>query len=148
MRGFTLIEIIITIAIFAALTTLASINLTIPQTSSSLDAVEQTFTADVRGQQAAAMSGKAGGIVFEETRYVLFTGQTYVAGDQNNFAVNFPTGMRLTNSTFAAGTLIFKKRSGEVVNFVAGQNTITLEHTTSNQQKIFTVNRIGVLTSN
>jgi prepilin-type N-terminal cleavage/methylation domain-containing protein len=95
-KGFTLVEFLLVMAIFAVLAGIATVNLFTFQRQSQLNASLDIFIADLKEQQMKAMSGDAAGestvenygINFDSAnyRYVLFKG-TYSAANAANFAI-------------------------------------------------------------
>lgn len=79
--GFTLIEIIIAMSIFATLSGIITINLLHAQSKTSLDTSVASILADIKGQQTLAMSGSIQGgtsaseygIYFGTTSYTIFS---------------------------------------------------------------------------
>ncbi|MBA3723842.1 MAG: type II secretion system protein [Candidatus Levybacteria bacterium] len=151
-KGFTLIELIIVMGIFATLTGLSTISLMNVQHKSSLTATVNTLTADLRSQQLKAMVGDTEGRAAVDTyginlatnTYTLFHG-TFSSMESTNFAVNVPSTIQVT-TTLPNSQIIFLKGSGEVSGFVNGSNTITLRDTVNGSQSTITVNRLGVIT--
>ena len=154
-QGFTLIELALIMGIIAILVSFITINLLKPQTTASTVSTAQTLAADLKEQQIKAMAGdsegtataQAHGIYFEPTRYTLFRGTVFPAGDPSNFTINLETGLSLSTS-FPQQQIVFTKRSGEVTSYTSGSDTITLSHTQSGEQKIITINRYGAITVN
>lgn len=152
--GFTLIEIILIMTIFTILTTLASINLIKPQSSSKIDTTAATLIADIKEQQIKSISGDTEGASFptqfgiylEPSSYTLFQGTTYLVSDPNNFEVDLETGILISNN-LPSSQLSFSINSGEWENFSSSQNSITIQDSTSNQ-KIITINRYGAFEVN
>ena len=155
-RGFTIIELLLVIGIFAIVATLATINLVKPQTQASVDSTTQTLTADLKQQQLKAMAGdsegassaQVHGIKFFSDRYILFRGSTYQVGESSNFEVKLETNITLTSINFPSAEVVFLRRSGEVLNYTAGSNNVTIQNTQSSEQKTITVNRYGAITIN
>ena len=151
-RGFTLIEILITFAIFAITASLVGVTLIHPQTSASLNATVDALLVDIKNQQTKAMSGDsegtaaaaAYGIYFQTNNYTLFRGDTYPPGDPDNFLVE--TDPVTISTTLPSSQLDFQKLSGEPVGYVAGSNTITVSN--AGESKTITINRLGALTVN
>lgn len=151
-NGFTLIEVILSMAIFAILSGFVVVNLFSPQTKSAVNATATTLVTELRQQQIKAMSGETEGaatsqsfgIYIEPTAYTLFKGSSYNASDVSNFKINLETNLNLS-STLPSSQIIFSKRSGEVQNFVTNQNTILLTNTAGGEQKTIRINRYGVV---
>lgn len=152
-KGFTLVELLVVLTILSILLALTTVNLSRPQTTSSLDGAVNSLVADIKSQQMLAMSGDQGsttsqqpqGLYLQSGSYTLFAGSTYSAGDGNNFAINPGQGIALA-TTFPGTSLIFNKGTGEVNGFVNGSNTITLSFNGSS--KVVTVSRFGAVTVN
>lgn len=141
-HGFTFIEILLVMAAFAILISFTSFSFLRSQKESRLDTTVQTLASDLKDQQTKAMSGGsdgsshlAQGIFFETNRYILFSGNTYNASSPNNFAVDTKEGINIF-TTFPSNQIVFSQNNGEVENFAAGSNTITV--TTENTPTVFT----------
>ena len=154
-KGFTLIEFLLVMSIFSVLAGIATVNLFSFQNKSQLNTVFNTFVADLRDQQAKAMSGDTNGtgvidnygIRFDAAnfRYTLYKG-TYSATDSANFSVSYPNTLQIT-TTFPSSQVNFAKGSGEVVSYASTSATITLRDTMTNSQKVIQLNRYGVISS-
>ncbi len=130
--GFTLIEILLVMTIFATLFSFTGFSFLRSQTESNLNTTVQILVSDLKDQQIKAMSGAsdganslAQGIFFETNRYILFSGNTYSAGDSNNFAVDIKEGINVF-TTLPSSQIVFSKNSGEFENYISGSNTITV----------------------
>ncbi len=153
--GFTLVEVMIVMAIFTILAALVVVNLTRPQLQASLDSALGTLLADIKAQQLKAMVGNSEGagsaqqygLFFASSSYTLWHGTSYSSTSTNNFVVPLGGDIALANVTWPTSTLLFARRSGEVVNFVNGQNSLIVQ-VPGGQQQTITVNRYGVLTLN
>lgn len=154
--GFTIVELLLTLGIVSLLAAFATIALIRPQVKTSVDTTAVTLVADIKQQQLKAMVGDAEGsansqpfgIYFEDNRYTLFRGSTYIVGDPNNFIVNLDTNINITDITFPGNTLGFNKRSGEVAGFVPGQNSLVVRSSISSEQKTIVINRYGTININ
>lgn len=152
--GFTLIEILIVMGIVAILAGLASVNLVRPQTNASLGANTDVLEADLKNQQLKSMAGETGaastaqahGIYFQSDRYIIFKGNTYSAGDSENFTVMYETGVT-GSTTLPSSQVVFNKGDGDVSGFTAGSNTVTLTNN-SGDSRVLTLNRYGAITVN
>ncbi|MFI5271103.1 MAG: Tfp pilus assembly protein FimT/FimU [Candidatus Saccharimonadales bacterium] len=145
--GFTLVELMVVIAIAAILFGLTSINLGKAQQSASLSSVTQTLLADIKNQQMLAMSGGSGssstqqsqGVYIQSSNYTLFSGTTFNSGDTYNYSVNIDP-IQLT-TTFPSGQIVFNKGDGSVANFNSSKNTVTLSE--SGTTKVISLNQFG-----
>lgn len=150
--GFTLIELMLVIAIIATLMGITTMSLTGAQQKSSMNATLGIFISDIRAQQLKAMVGDTEGratsdtygISFQSTKYTLFHG-TFSASETSNFDINLPPSIQVS-STFPNSQITFLKGSGEVSGFTNGSNTITLTDSADGSVKIITINKYGVVT--
>lgn len=154
-KGFTLVEFLLVMSIFAVMAGIATVNLFSFQHKSQLNATLNTFTADMKEQQTKAMSGDSGGnttvenygINFDPSnhRYVLFR-NTYSSSNSANFVVSVPQSLQIT-TTFPNSQLVFQKGSGEINGYSSSSATITLLDTMNNDQRVLRLNKYGVITS-
>ena len=138
--GFTIIELLVVMGIFAIMFGFASINLLRPQTQATLDTIVTTLVSDLKEQQIRAMTGdgpSAYGVYFEPSRYPLFTGPIYSASAADNFSVNMEEGITISPTT----SVVFAQRSGETTT-----TTFTITNTNSGEQKTITINILGAVT--
>jgi prepilin-type N-terminal cleavage/methylation domain-containing protein len=150
--GFTLIELMVVMAIILTLFGLSVVGLRQPQTSTNSSSAVETLVNDLKTQQMAAMSGATGssssqqmsGIYVQHDKYTLFTGSTYSASDDYNYVYNPPDGVTFS-TTFPSNIVQFTKGDGAVNGFAAGSNTITV--TTSAGNKVITITRYGAITT-
>lgn len=153
-RGFTLVEFLLVMSIFAVLAGIATVNLLSFQRQSQLNATVDTFVADMKEQQMKAMSGDAGGDPSMENyginldavnyQYILYKG-TYSAADTSNFAVSVPRSVNIS-STFPNSQINFEKGSGEIVGYASNSATITFQDSSNSDQKVIQLNKYGVIT--
>lgn len=153
LKGFTIIELIITLTLMMILIGLTFINITpLPARSSQVSA-KDLLISDIKSQQVKAMAGDgAGGMAsqphgvhFEEGRYTLFKGESFLQEDPANFVVELPEGTGFTNITFPEGNLIFSKGSGEVAGYVLGNDNVTLAGSQGIDPLPIRINKYGVL---
>ncbi|MBI3341888.1 type II secretion system protein [Candidatus Curtissbacteria bacterium] len=148
-KGFSIVELLIIMGIFAIFVGFTSLNLLNIRSKSSLGTAVDVLLTDLNSQQIKAMSGDNGGdiygIHFLSSSYVLFKG-TYSAGDPANFTVNLDNSSINTTLPSSSSELVFNKTSGAVVGFSSGANTIRFQTNDISNQKIITVNRLGVVT--
>lgn len=143
--GFTLIELIIGVSIFLSLLTLGWINFSTLPSKVTLNSSYETMYSDIKNQQSEAMNGEgAFGVHFESDHYILFKGEVYNASDTTNFQVNFENAnIGITNNLFSGGNIIFQASSGEILNFDAINNSLTLTDNLSGENKVLTLNKYG-----
>lgn len=152
-KGFTLIETLIVLGITAVLFTVITFNLAKAQRSSVLNSTVTTLISDIKSQQLKAMTGGTEGrsesdnygLYFQQNSYTLFHGASFISGSNTNFVINTDSTISIS-ATFSNNSLIFSRMSGEVSNFISGQNTIKLTNSSDGSSKIITINRYGVVT--
>lgn len=149
MRGFSLTELILVVAVFATLTTLATVSLIRPQIYTKLDTAATSLVADIKQQQLQSMMGDTEGkpqayphgIHFTQNNYILFTNNTFDPVDPYNLTVDFGSSIEIVSPP---SDLLFARRSGEIPSNIS----ITLRHTGSGETKTVTVSKLGVATVN
>jgi prepilin-type N-terminal cleavage/methylation domain-containing protein len=149
--GFTLLELIVVVGIFCILLAIASLNLSNINPKANLEGTVQILVADLKQQQIKAMSGEITstgnpdnfGIYFSGTKYTLFHGSVYSPVATDNFDVNLDRIQ--ISSTFPLSSLIYKKSSGEIINFQSDKNTITLTQIDNNLTKVITISKYGAI---
>lgn len=153
-KGFTFIELIVTIGIMTTLLGVAVSGLLGAQHTASLNTNLDTLISDIRSQQLKAMTADTQGrsttdnygIYFETDNYVLFHGSSYSPSDPSNHKVIFENQITVSNILFPNSMVIFSKGSGEALGFIPGSDTITILNTSTNQQKTIKLNALGVIT--
>lgn len=153
--AFTLVDLLLVIGLVAVAFSLTTVNLLGLQNKPSLSASVQKLLVDLKSQQTRAMVGDsaggsvsyAWGVYVEPTGYTLFRGTTYSAADTYNFVVAMDPNISLSTS-FVGNTIVFNKRSGEINNFSAGADSITVTNTASGEGNSITLNSLGVATIN
>lgn len=151
--GFTLLELLVVMALIGILMTLTVVNLVKPQRSASIAGTVDVLVADLRSQQLKAMAGdsqsassaQAHGIYIEPNRYTIFKGSSYSGADADNFIVQ-PDSITFSTN-FASSQVAFQRASGEPSGFNPSANTITVSNL-SGESKTLTINRYGVVTVN
>jgi|SRR3989344_3014511 len=150
-RGFTLVELLVAMGIFGILAGFASINLLRAQSSATLGTMVATLVSDARLQQIKAMTGDASGtneadaygMYFTGDMYVLFKGTSYVAEDPTTSEIALPENVVVT-TTFPNSTIIFSERSGEIANYDANTDIVTVTDG-SGQQRAIEFNSLGTV---
>jgi len=153
--GFTFVELMVVMAIISIYFGLSSINLIKIQRSSSIEAAKNLLVADLRQQQIRAMSGDTGtgtssqdyGIHFSSNSYILFEGSDYVEEKPSNFTINLDPSLSFSSIDFPSSTVIFKKGSGEVADFVSG-SAVSILDSTNTDSRVISINYLGVTDNN
>lgn len=143
-RGFTLIEVLVVVAVLVVLSAIMATSLSAFRNSKVLDAaVEDTLTtiSKARGDTLAGKNNTQYGVHFQSDRIVLFVGNTYVANDANNKTTMLDSALEISTISLAGGgvDVIFDRltgntsQSGTVVIRVASSpvtaHTITISGT-------------------
>jgi len=153
--GFTIVEALLVMGIFAVLASAVVINMAKPQISAAVQSSSSVLISDIKLQQLKAMSGDTAGefdsqphgIYFEAGKYTLFAGSAYVPGRQGNFTVDLGGGAFFSSVDLPGSQIVFQKRNGEVLNYNEGFNSITIEHPAGTPRMI-SINRYGAITIN
>lgn len=151
-KGFTVIELMLTMSIFAILTGIITLNLNTAQHNATISTTVETLLTDLNQQQIKAMVGDTEGrteadtygIHFGTTTYTLFYG-TYSATETTNFSINLPTVQQVT-TTFPNDEIIFLQGSGEIAGYDADTDTIVVQDIVTGEQKTIELNQYGVVT--
>lgn len=123
--GFTLVELMVTIGIFAILATLSSVNFFSTYSQSNLGAAEDILIADLKTAQSSAMAG---------------------AGDSSwstTTMTALPSGVNLT-TTLPGNQVTFLHSSGEIAGYDSAHDSITL--TSGVNTRTVELNQYGTLT--
>lgn len=125
-RGFTLPELIISVAIIMMIFGFAGVNLLRIVPQADLNQVFEAFVADAKSQQYRAMLGESSGVLQEDYgikidsgSYTLFRGNAFAPGDADNYTVTFPQTITATTGLpeTASGAIVFSALTGEIRNF-------------------------------
>jgi Tfp pilus assembly protein FimT len=154
-NGFSIIEVVVVMSFITTMAVLVIASLTRTQQSASINSYIDQIAGDIKSQQLKSMnldtSGAATtnsyGVRFETYRYILFKGSTYSSSDPSNFAIALQQPMQFSNITLPSSQLVFTKGTGDFGAYATGQNTFKLINTVTNDQKTFTINRLGVITT-
>lgn len=128
-KGFTIIELVVALGIFATITAIGYIRSVDIARRAPITATVDTFIADLRGVQTQAMIGAS-------------------QGSYGISLPSYPAPANITISTTFPGSVIeFTKGSGDIAGFTAGNNTVTITQTLSGENKTLTINHYGAVTS-
>lgn len=146
-KGFTLVELMVSIGILLVLFALTTINIGRLPSSTSQNSSYDRLLTDLRSQQIKAMVGYNSlsyGIHFEDTGYSIFNGSTYSQGDPGNYVVSLDPDLTFTSP----GTqVVFLAGSGNVSG-LTGANTfsISISNGSSGVVKTIKINQYGATT--
>jgi len=146
-NGFTLVELLVVMAIILTLFGFVVIGLTSTERTFSTSSSKEIIVSDLKLQQIKAMQGIGGayGIYFQPDRYTLFSGDSYSPSDPDNFEIVLNEGIVISDISFPASTVVFTPMSGEINNFVDGSNTITVQDVQATKIININLNRYGVI---
>lgn len=145
--GFTLLELLIVMGLFATLSAFAAVNLLKPQSQSDIFETASLLSSDIKNQQFKTMSGvdnKRHGVKFETGRYILFSGEVYDPVDTSNVEVPLDLPIVISEANINNSEILFMK-NGEIENFVDSQNTVTVENSSNGESNVIRINRYGAI---
>lgn len=153
-QGLTLIELLLVVGILTTLLGIGFLSITNIQVITTNSSSATILVSDFKNQQIKAMVGDTEGrgipdnygVKILSGQYILFHGSGYNPLETTNFSIPIDTGYALS-STFPNTTVLFASASGELVNFVDGQNSVTLTHTQSGKAKVIKINKYGTITN-
>jgi prepilin-type N-terminal cleavage/methylation domain-containing protein len=153
--GLTLIEVLLTMSIFAILLGFISLGLSNMIPRASLHATGATLIADLRQQQQKAMAGEAQGaaavvplgVRFEGGSYVLFQGESYLSSlPASHFRVTVQEPL-VVESVFPNNEVVFASGTGDIQNYSTSNDQVIVRNTETNVQQTITFNRYGIITN-
>lgn len=150
-KGFTLLEILISLTIFTMLLGFTAVSFLNTQRTNSVNSSVEKIISDIKSQQIKAMtgetdsgqSGSSYGIYFSQKSYTLFRGTIYNPSDPANLTIDLNKNINISKILLPNNTLIFSQRSGEIAGFDSNNNSITFRNVSGNEQKTITINRYG-----
>lgn len=151
-NGFTLLELLLTMSILAVLFALTVVNLTNIIPKANTRSAAEVLMADLKEQQIKAMSGYEAitggsanyGIFFEDGRYILFTGDSFVEGNEENYEVLLQQGLEFDTTNLPLSSIVFAKGSGDVVNYNDTYDNIHIRNQITTELLTITFNQAGV----
>ena len=145
MRGFTLAEIIIAVAILVLLATLVIGNLGPFRDRTNLNSAAEdgvSLLNEARSRTLSSQGGSQYSVRFETNKMILFTGATYNAGAPDNNESPLPAAIEISSISLNGGgvAVTFNRLTGATANY--GTITFRLIHDTS-QTRVVTINSAG-----
>ncbi len=128
MKGFTLLELIFSIAIAAVLSAMVTNSFRTAQIKKEQQGIVQSIVADLEKQKSDTQTGKGGsnyGIKFNTSDYILFIGTTYSAGASSNKNVALDSKFQISETIANASNMIYFSKINGNANETA---TITVSH--------------------
>jgi len=152
-KGFTVVELLVSIGILTVLFALTTINLTRLPSSASQSSIYDRLASDLRGQQTKAMvgydsaappvGGVSYGVHFETTSYTLFNGSDYSSGDPSNFVVNLDPNLTFTEIKFPNSRVVFDAGSGNIAGYTVGSDSVSITDSLTGEVKTLRLNKYG-----
>lgn len=128
-KGFTLVELLISMAILMVIFAISTIAFSGIIPSTSQGTTYDSLISDLRLQQTQAMTTNSYfGIYFGTTSYTLFKGAVYSSSDSSNYVVSLDPTINLTSILFPGNEVVFLPGSGDIQGYVAGSNGVTISN--------------------
>lgn len=158
-KAFTLIELVLVIALLGVLLAIVTFNLFRPVSKATIAAVSSDIISLLSEAQTKAIntdtSGSAQtdpyGVHFDADKYILFKGGLFNTSDPNNFVVDVSPSVVITpnlpcpSPPSDCNNVVFDKVSGEIASFDPANNTICVSETASGKSVLLTINFLGVV---
>lgn len=143
-RGFTALEILVSLAIMALLAAVSIGAFSKVRNAKSLDSAVESASSLIREARSRALASEDGsqfGVYFEASRAVLFKGTVFTEGDPDNKVYELPGVAEIFNVSFSASSTVFKKLTGDPQS--PGEVSIRLKDA-SGSRTIF-INEVGLV---
>lgn len=145
-KGFTLIEIILTVGLLAIVTGIGLYYSQGTQIRNDIYAQAKYLTSNLRLAQSNASSGKtdkANAIHLENDSYTLFIGTSYTPSDPRNYTETLPPTIKIEDISLNGGgsNIIFSSPNGETENY----GNLNLTATEINKSINITINNLGAI---
>lgn len=119
--GFTLIELVVVIAILILLLGVVLPNFNFFQRQSALESATQEITGALRLAQnktLASEDASAFGVYFESDKFIIFKGATFYPSSPDNIIYNLNSSLKISEVNLGGGnSLVFSRLSGETANY-------------------------------
>lgn len=117
-RGFTAIEILISLSVLAILTMIIFTSMSSFRNNKALQVVSEDILSlidEARGNTLSAKDGYSYGVHFESAKIVLFRGTTYSSSDLNNKTIDIDNAVDAYNISLAGGgqDVLFQRLTGK-----------------------------------
>jgi prepilin-type N-terminal cleavage/methylation domain-containing protein len=147
-RGFTLIEIVLALAIMLILAGIILISFATLNRTQALDRDTETIVQVLRQAQSQTLTSKNAmqyGVHFASSTATLFSGSTYSANDAGNLVYTLKTSDLILNVSITGSStdVVFNRLTGET----AQNGTILLQTQQANFTRTVTIYKTGVVQS-
>lgn len=117
MRGFTVIEILVTVSILAILMVIIFLGYSSFRDRMSIDVISNEVVGSLhlaRNKTVSSVDSSSYGVHFENNQYVLFKGNVYNPGDINNIVYTLPAQVEIyaINLSGGGGEVLFNRING------------------------------------
>ncbi|MEK7567222.1 MAG: prepilin-type N-terminal cleavage/methylation domain-containing protein [Patescibacteria group bacterium] len=143
-KGFTALEILVSLAIMALLVVVSIGSFSKVQNTMYLDGAVESVSSLIREARSRTLASDGGsqfGVYFETKRAALFRGVSFSEGEPDNKVYNLPDKAEIININFPANSVVFKRMTGDTE--VLGDVSIKLKNA-SNVKKIL-INEVGLI---
>jgi type II secretory pathway pseudopilin PulG len=152
-KGLTLIGMVLVVVIMLILAAVAMTSLSKFRNEQDIkNTVEDVVTLlnTARNNTLSSLNATNYGVHFENTRAVLFTGNTFVNSDPNNVVSTLPTSVEIPvsggiNLSGGGSDIVFTRLTGDTSNY--GTIVIRLTSTTSRTTTV-TISKTGIVSTN
>lgn len=127
-KGFSLLEIIVSIAIAAILLTIITTSFRTAQVRKTQDGITQSILASLEEQKANSQAGKGGssyGVKFNSNEFITFKGISYSESSVDNKTFPVDSKFQISETISNANNIIYFSKLNGNSNEVA---TITISH--------------------
>ncbi len=138
-RAFTILEILITLAIALILLGVSVTTLLNYRTSRELDTITDTIASKLEEARSNAMSGKNGtnfGLAFSTSTYIYWSGSSYFQGAVENTIYPISSNLSITSTISGTDHAVMFARITGLPN-VTGTTTITNNFNASTSDSIY-----------
>jgi prepilin-type N-terminal cleavage/methylation domain-containing protein len=146
-RGFSLLEILLSLVIVTLLSTLAHYSLSGFKNRELLETNTRQITALLEEARSLTLSGQGGlsyGVYFQADRAVRFSGTTYATATVSNVVYLLDSALNLSKISLAGGgpSVLFNKLTGKTDTYGSVELNSTIATTT---KKIIYINATGII---
>jgi prepilin-type N-terminal cleavage/methylation domain-containing protein len=147
-RGFTLIEIVVSIVIITILLSIGAGAFVSTRKARELETMTDAIVAKLEGAKTDAISGKGGsafGVKFNSSSYVYFKGSSYDSSGASNITYPLITGYQIVASIPASAdtAIIFARMTGTPV----ATGTVSISNSASGSKvNVIKIGNLGDIT--
>jgi prepilin-type N-terminal cleavage/methylation domain-containing protein len=116
MKGFSLIETLIVLAILTIILTIVTFSFTSMRSKKQIEVTIDAIDFKLEQAKSSALAGKNGksfGVQFSTTSYTYFSGDVYNPNDISNSSTTLPSNLQISRSlTGGSNAIIFNRMTG------------------------------------